>query len=77
MQTMRRLTESRPVDTNRQEFFTDAEIFACIVTIQLVGPSGDAFVGQKVQYLSVIHLANASPLLLTDGALLLHACAVS
>ncbi len=42
MQTMRRLTESRPVDTNRQEFFTDAEIFACIVTIQLVGPSGDA-----------------------------------
>ncbi len=40
MQTMRRLTESRPVDTPRQEFFTDAEIFACIVTFHLVAASG-------------------------------------
>lgn len=40
MQTMRRLTESRPVDTSRQEFFTDAEIFACIATFHLVAASG-------------------------------------
>ena len=43
MQTMRRLTESRPVDTPRQEFFTDAEIFACIVTFHLVAASGVKF----------------------------------
>ncbi|CAK0784420.1 hypothetical protein CVIRNUC_007624 [Coccomyxa viridis] len=39
-QTMRRLTESRPVDANRQEFFTDAEIFACITTMHLVALTG-------------------------------------
>ena len=38
---MRRLTESRPVDANRQEFFTDAEIFACITTMHLVALTGE------------------------------------
>ena len=38
---MRRLTEPRPVVANRQEFFTDAEIFACITTMHLVALTGE------------------------------------
>jgi hypothetical protein len=39
---MRRLTESRPVDADRNAFFTDAEIFACIIGLRLVGAAGEA-----------------------------------
>ena len=42
MQTMRRLTESRPLDADRNAFFTDAEIFACIIGLRLVGAAGEA-----------------------------------
>ena len=65
---MRRLTESRPVDTSRQEFFTDAEIFACIATFRLVAASGDSPARAQSQssrsIILVLHLAvEENPLL--------------
>lgn len=53
---MRRLTESRPVDANRQEFFTDAEIFACITTMHLVALTGEGS-GARCSFQDVLHAA--------------------
>lgn len=56
MQTMRRLTESRPVDADRNEFFTDAEIFACIIGLRLVGAAGEAVTYHITRYFIARHL---------------------
>ena len=55
---MRRLTESRPVDANRQEFFTDAEIFACITTMHLVALTGEG-PDARCSFRNILHAALA------------------